>query len=103
MSTCRIKGFQLLTSTSTAAAPGLEGSYLRLTEEELLAEFVKAIPALSLSQESELRQQMDRLRVEVADIDVLKEGYLELKEDNKRLQEQIAALIAASKRAAENK
>jgi hypothetical protein len=34
---------------------------------------------------------------------VLKEGYLKLKEDNKRLQEQIAALIAASKRAAENK
>jgi len=85
------------------AAPGLEGSYLRPTEEELLAEFVKAIPALSLSQESELRQQVDRLRVEVADIDVLKESYLELKEDNKRLQEQIAALIEASKRAAENK
>jgi hypothetical protein len=84
------------------AAPGLEGSYLRPTEGELLTEFVKAIPALSLSQESELRQQVDRLRVEVADIDVLKEGYLELKEDNKRLQEQIAALIAASKRAVEN-
>jgi hypothetical protein len=84
------------------AAPGLEGSYLKPTETELLSEFVKAIPALSLSQESELRQQVDRLRVEVADIDVLKEGYLELKEDNKRLQEQIAALIAASKRAAEN-
>jgi hypothetical protein len=26
---------------------------------------------------------VDRLRIEVADIDVLKEGYLELKEDNK--------------------
>ena len=84
------------------AAPGLEGSYLRPTEGELLTELVKAIPALSLSQESELRQQVDRLRVEVADIDVLKEGYLKLKEDNKRLQEQIAALIAASKRAVEN-
>jgi hypothetical protein len=31
------------------AAPGLEGSYLRPTEEELLAEFVKAIPTLSLT------------------------------------------------------
>jgi hypothetical protein len=71
------------------AAPSLEGSYLKPTETELLSEFVKAIPALSLSQESELRQQVDRLRVEVADIDVLKEGYLELKEDNKRVQEQI--------------
>ena len=85
------------------AAPSLEGSYLKPTETELLSEFVKTIPALSLSQENELRQQMDRLRIEVADIDVLKEGYLELKEDNKRLQEQIAALIEASKRAAENK
>jgi hypothetical protein len=96
---CNVIGKELLIGH---AAPGLEGSYLRPTEEELLAEFVKAIPALSLSQESELRQQVDRLRVEVADIDVLKEGYLELKEDNKRLQEQIAALIEASKRAAEN-
>lgn len=43
------------------------------------------------------------IRDEVADIDVLKEGYLELKEDNKRLHEQITALIAASKRVAENK
>ena len=85
------------------AAPGLEGSYLRPTEQELLAEFVKAVPALSLSQEAELREQVDRLRVEAADIDVLKEGYLELKEANKRQEAQIAELIAASKRAAENK
>jgi hypothetical protein len=46
---------------------------------------------------------MDRLRVEIADIDVLKDGYLELKENSKRLQQQIAALIEASKRTAENK
>jgi hypothetical protein len=83
--------------------PGLEGSYLRPTENELLAEFVKAIPLLSLSQEAELRQQVDRLRVEAADIGVLKEGYLELKEDNKRLREELKAVIAASRRAAENK
>jgi hypothetical protein len=45
-----------------------------------------------------------RQNVQVADIDVSKEGYLELKEDKqKRLQEQIAALITSSKRAAENK
>jgi hypothetical protein len=63
---------------------------LRPTETELLSELVKTISALSLSQESELRQQqVDRFRVEVADIDVSKEGYLELKEDKKRLQEQI--------------
>jgi hypothetical protein len=43
-----------------------------------------------------------RQNVQVADIDVSSEGYLELKEDNKLLQEQIAALITASKRAAEN-
>jgi hypothetical protein len=46
---------------------------------------------------------LNSVRAETTDIDVLKEGYLELKEDNKRLQEQIAALIEASKRAAENK
>lgn len=61
------------------AAPGLEGSYLRPTESELLTEFVRAIPALSLSLEGELVQETERLRTEVADFDVMKKAYLELK------------------------
>jgi hypothetical protein len=55
------------------AAPGLEGSYLRPTESELLTEFVKAIPALSLSQEAELVQETERLRIEAADTQMLRQ------------------------------
>jgi hypothetical protein len=69
------------------AAPGLEGSYLRPTESELLTEFVKAIPALSLSQEGELVQETERLRVELADMDTLKLAYSELREQNEQLKQ----------------
>jgi len=68
------------------APPGLESSYLRLTEAELLRQFVKAIPALSLSQEGELVEQVDKLRMENADMKILNQGYLELKDRNKWLE-----------------
>jgi hypothetical protein len=74
------------------AAPGLEGSYLRLTENELLAEFVKAVPSLSLSQEHELAQQVDELRMQTADMDVLKAAYLELKQEKEQDEGYIAHL-----------
>ena len=74
------------------AAPGLEGSYLRPTESELLTEFVKAIPALSLSQEGELVQETERLRMEVADFDVMKRAYLELKAEKEQDEGYIAHL-----------
>jgi hypothetical protein len=81
---CDIIAKELLIGHS---APGLEGSYLRLTENELLAEFVKAIPALSLSQEHGLTQQVDQLRIEVADMNALKAAYSELKAQHEKDQE----------------
>ena len=75
--------------------PGLEGSYLRLTEAELLRQFLKAVPALSLSQEHELREQVDQLRIEVADIDVLKVAYNELKQQKEQDEGYIAHLQEA--------
>jgi hypothetical protein len=72
--------------------PGLEGSYLRLTEAELLRQFVKAIPTLSLSQEHELKQQVDELRIEVADLNVLKAAYNELKYEKEQYEGQLAMM-----------
>lgn len=72
--------------------PGLEGSYLRPTEMELLAEFVKAIPALSLSQEAELKQQVDRLRAQASDVGTMKDMYLQLKVSNQSLEQQVGTL-----------
>jgi hypothetical protein len=74
--------------------PGLEGSYLRLTEAELLRQFLKAVPALSLSQEHELREQVDQLRIEVADMNVLKAAYSELKAQHQKQQEDSARLAS---------
>jgi len=44
--------------------PGLEGSYLRPTEDELLTEFVKVVPYVTLGQEAGLKEQVERLKVE---------------------------------------
>jgi hypothetical protein len=75
------------------AAPGLEGSYLRLTENELLSQFVRAISALSLSQESELKQQVDQLRIEVADMNALKAYQMQL-EQRLREEQEFKRLLA---------
>jgi hypothetical protein len=75
--------------------PGLEGSYLRLTENELLIQFLKAVPMLSLSQEHELKQQVDELRIEVADLNVLKAAYNELKAEKEQDEGYIAHLQEA--------
>jgi hypothetical protein len=72
--------------------PGLEGSYLRLTENELLIQFLKAVPMLSLSQEHELKQQVDELRIEVADLNVLKAAYNELRQQKEQDEGYIAHL-----------
>jgi hypothetical protein len=83
------------------APPGLEGSYLRLTEAELLSEFVRAIPALSLSQEHELTQQVDELRIEVADLNVLKAAYNELKQEKEQYEGQLAMMQEESRQLAD--
>jgi hypothetical protein len=72
--------------------PGLEGSYLRLTENELLIQFLKAVLMLSLSQEHELKQQVDELRIEVADLNVLKAAYNELRQQKEQDEGYIAHL-----------
>jgi site-specific recombinase XerD len=59
--------------------PGLEGSYLRPTEDELLTEFVKVIPYITLGQEAELKMEINRLQTESGDIDALKRSYLDVK------------------------
>lgn len=69
------------------AAPGLEGSYLRPTESELLTEFVKAIPALSLSQEAELVRETEQLRIEVADTHMLRQQVALQNEQIRKLNE----------------
>jgi len=59
--------------------PGLEGSYLRPTEDELLTELVKVVPYVTLGQEAELKEQVERLKVESGDIDTMKKSYIDMR------------------------
>jgi hypothetical protein len=83
--------------------PGLEKSYLHPLESELLIGFVKAIPALTLSEELELKQQVKRLEAENADIEMLQKGFYNQQQEIAFLKQTIAQMSAASKRAVEFK
>ena len=50
----------------------MDKNYMRLTEEEILAEYVKAEEELTISEEPKLRQEVDRLTIANADVNVLK-------------------------------
>ena len=58
---------------------GLENSYYRPSDAKLLTEYLKAIDQLSISEEKQLRHQVEKLKTEVSDIELMKKSYLELK------------------------
>jgi hypothetical protein len=84
-------------------APGLEKSYLCPLESELLTEFVKAIPALTLSEEVELKQQVTKLQAGNADIEMLRVSFYQQQKLIMHLNQKIEAMVAASRRAGENR
>jgi len=58
---------------------GLDKSYLRPGEDELLAEYLKAVDLLTISEEKQLRQQVDTLKTQASDLDFVKKQYLDVK------------------------
>lgn len=58
---------------------GISDSYYRPTENELLEDYLKAIDALIISEEKQLRHQVEELKVENAEIDIMKKCYLDMK------------------------
>jgi hypothetical protein len=75
------------------SAPGLEGSYLRPTEDELLAEFVKVIPHLTLDESDELRREVEKLKVDTADFEMMKKMHLDMKMQLEEERERNALMI----------
>ncbi len=71
---------------------GLESSYLRPTEDELLTEFIKAIDLLTISEEKHLRHQVEKLKTEVSDIDTLKKMHLDTKMELEKERQERAKL-----------
>lgn len=51
---------------------GLQDNYLRFTDEDLLSEYVKAVDLLTIGDEDTLRRENARLKVEQADLAMLK-------------------------------
>jgi hypothetical protein len=88
-------------------AIGLQHNYLRLETEELLAEYLKAVDMLTVSQEKQLQQENVKLRMEVADVDklrsevsqvsTLKQELYELREQNKWLDQQVNKILKQGK------
>jgi Tfp pilus assembly protein PilN len=80
---------------------------LRLETEELLAEYLKAVDMLTVSQEKQLQQENVKLRMEVADVDklrsevsqvsTLKQELYELREQNKWLDQQVNKILKQGK------
>ena len=71
---------------------GLESSYLRPTEDELLTEYLKAIDLLTISEEKHLRHQVEKLKTEVSDIDALKKMHFHTKMELEKERQERAKL-----------
>jgi site-specific recombinase XerD len=57
----------------------LEMIYDRPEESDLLREYVKAIDFLTISYENKLQHQVEKLKADAADLDMMKKNYLDMK------------------------
>lgn len=71
---------------------GLERSYYKPTDAELLAEYLKALDLLTISEERKLQQEVTKLKTEVADIDMMKRSYLDMKAETEDKNNRIKSL-----------
>ena len=58
---------------------GISDSYYRPTENELLHDYLRVTDALTLSQEDQLRHAVEKLKIENAEISIMKKNYLDMK------------------------
>jgi hypothetical protein len=75
-------------------SPGLQSSYFRPTEEEIYAEYKKAVDLLTISEEKHLRYEVEKLKTEVADVNLMKKNYLDMKLEIEKRDRQIQDLYA---------
>jgi hypothetical protein len=58
---------------------GISNSYYKPTENELLQDYLISEDDLTISHEKQLRREVEKLKVENADIDIIKKSYLDMK------------------------
>jgi len=71
---------------------GISNSYYKPTETELLEDYLKSVDALTVSQENRLHHEVEKLRVENAEIDIMKSNYLDMKLSIEGKDEHVARL-----------
>ena len=71
---------------------GISDSYYKPTETELLEDYLKSIDALTVSPENQLRHEVEILKVENAEIDIMKNNYLDMNLSLEGKDEQVARL-----------
>jgi hypothetical protein len=71
---------------------GISDSYYKPTETELMEDYLKSVDALTVSQENQLRHEVEILRVENAEIDMMKNNYLDMKLSLEGKDEQVSRL-----------
>lgn len=78
---------------------GLQKNYLRLEETDVLAEYLKAIDLLTISEERKLQEEVAKLKTEVSDIETMKKSYLDIKlqlEKERAERERLYGILYAS-------
>ena len=68
---------------------GLQNNYLRLSETDILQEYLKAVDQLTISQEKQLKQEVAKLKTDVADIETMKRSYLDMRLEIEKRDRQI--------------
>jgi hypothetical protein len=71
---------------------GISDSYYKPTETELMEDYLKSVDALTVSQENQLRHEVEILKVENAEIDMMKNNYLDMKLSLEGKDEQVSRL-----------
>jgi hypothetical protein len=79
---CEIAGMRSINiETLMAHSTGVSDSYYRPTEDELLDDYLKAIPFLTISDEHRLQEQVNELSEKTKDNDYIVKAKLQEKED----------------------
>jgi hypothetical protein len=77
---CEISGMKPINiETLLSHNIGISNSYYRPTENELLQDYLRSEDALTISHEKQLRHEVEKLKVENVDIDIIKESYSDMK------------------------
>lgn len=76
---------------------GLQHNYLRPTEDEMLMEWLKAVPTLSLTDEAELRSENEKLKIEVSDVGAMRRSYRDMKDEFEKKEKEWDMLLEMAK------